>query len=139
MSDNLGDLTHPAFEPRPSARNPRYGSDAAGAIVREILSDLGKRWALPPEEFALVMARELARAFESSPLLLDELSFHVAAHLFRALRGQQLLADLAAAGIAIRLDGAVLRAGPRRLITPAVKQRIHSGRADLAAALKKVG
>lgn len=133
---NLGNLSHPAFERRPSADNPHYGADCAAAIVGEVLNDLARKWEMPVEEFGKVIAFDVARAFEESPPLLARLSKAIADHLFLCLRGAQVIQDLAARGIRVRLDGAVLQARPKALVTESVSQRITKERHAIAAALK---
>jgi hypothetical protein len=131
------DALYHDFERKPSADDPRYGADCAAGIVREVLSDLGRKWALPAEDFGRVIALDVARALEESPVLLARLSAAIGTHLWRCFRGAKLLEELAAAGITVRLDGPLLKA--RGKLTRETAERIRAGRRDLVAALKEAG
>jgi hypothetical protein len=131
MTDDLGDLSVPGFEPT------LRGAENAGAVVRAILADLGQRWGMPPEDFGRVIAADVTRALEESPVLLARLSAAIGAHLWRCFRGAAVLERLAEVGVRVRLDGAVLRARGR--VTPDVARTIKDNRRELVAALRETG
>lgn len=109
-----------------------YDGRAARSIVQSLLSDLDRKFQLPPVVFCSELARDIVSALLADPQKLAPLVRQVSL----ACRGMAVVERLARQGVRVRLAAGILRAGPKQSLSPGIVETIKRHKAAIVAALE---